>query len=458
MANNQLPDSDAGGSTAAPSVEALSQARGAEMGRFCWREVGLLYRREMRAAFRERAIVVNSILLPILLYPLILWLAFTGIMFVQGQTEGYVSRVVVADWPPGHPGLRRAFERDEGMHLWPLTNAVAEVERAVRDGRFEALVQFKTNDSPKQLSAPNFSVTITCNESRERSLKARDRVRDAVESYRQAWLKREASRRGISSPEWQQFGVALRNLASGKQLGAFILGLLLPILFVVMVAMGCFYPAVDATAGERERNTWETLMSTSASRSSIVTAKYLYVASLGGMAGVLNVMAMLATVKPLFAPLLEKAGGQVVFSVPWGAIPVLILAAALMAGFVAAGMMVFAAFARTFKEGQAMITPFYLVMILPLTFLQVPGLKFTLALAFVPVVNITMMVRSAVSGVFPVWPMLITLLASLAVVALCLKLAMFVLQFEDVMLGSYNGSLGRLLKERLLRVKPENSR
>lgn len=458
MANNQLPDSGAGGSTAAPSVEALAQARGAEMGRFCWREVGLLYRREMRAAFRERAIVVNSILLPILLYPLILWLAFTGIMFVQGQTEGYVSRVVVADWPPGHPGLRRAFERDEGMHLWPLTNAVAEVERAVRDGRFEALVQFKTNASPKQLSAPNFSVTITCNESRERSLKARDRVRDAVESYRQAWLKREASRRGISSPEWQQFGVTLRNLASGKQLGAFILGLLLPILFVVMVAMGCFYPAVDATAGERERNTWETLMSTSASRSSIVTAKYLYVASLGGMAGVLNVMAMLATVKPLFAPLLEKAGGQVVFSVPWGAIPVLILAAALMAGFVAAGMMVFAAFARTFKEGQAMITPFYLVMILPLTFLQVPGLKFTLPLAFVPVVNITMMVRSAVSGVFPVWPMVITLLVSLAVVALCLRLAMFVLQFEDVMLGSYNGSLGRLLKQRLFRANPENSR
>ena len=46
-----------------------------------------------------------------------------------------------------------------------------------------------------------------------------------------------------------------------------------------LVAVGCFYPAIDSTAGERERSTWETLMTVSASRGSIIAAKYLYVAS-----------------------------------------------------------------------------------------------------------------------------------------------------------------------------------
>ena len=100
-----------------------------------------------------------------------------------------------------------------------------------------------------------------------------------------------------------------------------------------------------------------------AARRSIVTAKYLYVATLGCLAGVLNVAAMLATMRPILAPLLARTGEQLEFTVsPWR-LPVVLLGAVLLAGFVAAGMMIFAVFARTFKEGQAMITPFYMLAV-----------------------------------------------------------------------------------------------
>jgi sodium transport system permease protein len=126
------------------------------------------------------------------------------------------------------------------------------------------------------------------------------------------------------------------------------------------------------------------------------------------------------------------------------------IAALLMAGLVAAGMMLFASFARTFKEGQAMITPFYLLVILPLMFLQVPGLTLNLPLALVPVVNVTLMVRAAVTGSFPLLPILITILVSAALIGVCIKVAAYVLQFEEVMMGSYNGSLLKFLKENAL--------
>jgi len=279
-----------------------------------------------------------------------------------------------------------------------------------------------------------------------------------IESYRENWLRREAMGRRIEPADWQGFTIATRNVASRKQMGAFIMGLMLPVLFVVMVAMGCFYPAVDATAGERERNTWETLMSTGANRTSIVIAKYLYVASLGGLAGTLNVAAMAATMKPIFAPLFEHGGGTLEFTVPFAALPVLALAALLLAGFVAAGMMIFASFARTFKEGQAMISPFYMIVLLPVMFLQVPGLQFSLPLAFVPIVNVTMMVRAAIAGNYPLVPMGITLVMSAVLIAGCIWLAAFVLRFEDVVMGSYGGSFNRFFKERMFgRRKPRPS-
>jgi len=182
-----------------------------------------------------------------------------------------------------------------------------------------------------------------------------------------------------------------------------------------------------------------------------VAAKYFSVASLGGLAGLLNVVAVLVTVKPIFGPILEEAGKTVEFALPLGAVPVLVLAAVLLAGFVAEGMMIFASFARTFKEGQAMITPFYLLIMLPVIFLQVPGLSLTPALALVPVVNITLMVREAISGTLQ-WPLIgLTTAASLLAVGACVRLAAFILQFEDILTGSYSGSLWKFSRERLLR-------
>ena len=91
----------------------------------------------------------------------------------------------------------------------------------------------------------------------------------------------------------------------------------------------------------------------------------------------------------------------------------------------------------------------YLLTIVPIIFLQVPGIKFTLPLACVPIANVTLMVREALSGVFH-WPQIgLTVASSLLVIGLCLRLATFLLQFEDVVLGSFNGSFSRFLQQRL---------
>jgi hypothetical protein len=194
-------------------------------------------------------------------------------------------------------------------------------------------------------------------------------------------------------------------------------------------------------------------MTTAAARESIVMAKYLYVVTLGGLAGSLNLLSIILTLKPVFAPLLAKAGQTLTFTIPIAGLPIVVLAAILLGGFVGAGMMIFAAFARTFKEGQAMITPFYMMVLLPVMFLQSPGLKFTLPLAFVPVANVTMMLRSAVSGEFPWLQICLTVVVSLAVIAACVRIATLILQFEDVVVGSYSGSPIKLLRERVLRRK-----
>ncbi len=416
-----------------------------------WSDIWVLYLREARAALRERTIVTNSILMPILLYPFMLWAMFSGIMFVRGQTEGFVSRVAVAGAPGEHAAFLHRLESDDKIELRKGTVEVAAAEREIAAGTLDALVEFRPAAATGAALAGNYSISLTANTSKERSAAARDRVKAALDSYRDEWLAKRARALGVDTASWQAFTIGRHNVASKREMGAFILGLMLPLFFVIMVAVGCFYPAVDATAGERERHTWETLASVAASRGSVVVAKYLYVASFGCVAGILNLASMTFSMRAVLAPLVARSGEVLEFKVPLLALPVMALGAVLLSLFVAAGMMIFASFARTFKEGQSMITPFYMLILLPVMFLQVPGLEFSLPLAFIPMVNVTMMVREAIGGTFHWLQIAVTVATEAATVAALLWVAAAILSFEDVVIGSYSGSFLTFVKQRMLK-------
>ena len=420
------------------------------------RDVWLWYAMEIRSALRERNIVINSLLLPLLLYPAMLWLMLSGFTFVQGQTAGLTSRVQVV----GEPALRDAFAERlrvaPKLEIVPASDSDAGDDGRIRAGEIDAVVVVAAaagSDSAPALVLPSplgsARFTARYDASKDRSRLAADRVRDVVDTLRRDVLLGEAAARGIGEDAWQAFHVGSVDTASREDIGALILKLLVPTILMVMVSLGCFYPAIDTTAGERERNTWETALSVSASRASIVTAKYFYVATFGAAAGLLNIIAMVLSLGPIIRQFTKGAGDKAAFAFPISAIPVTAVGTVIVALFVAAGLMILASFARTFKEGQSMASPFYLATMLPIMLLQSPDVEFTSVLALIPVANVAMVVREAIAGVFN-WP-LIALTAGVEIVAVaaCLWVATRVLAFEDVLVGGFNGSFFRFASQRL---------
>jgi len=271
-----------------------------------------------------------------------------------------------------------------------------------------------------------------------------------MDDYQASWVQREAEALGITEDDLEQFRVVSRNVSTGQEMGAIVLGQMIPLFLVVMVAVGCFIPAIDTTAGERERSTWETTMTVAASRSSVVMAKYLHVATLGIIAGVLNVVAIFVSIGAVLRPLIAGSGGNVSFSIPWLAVPVMSLGAVCLALFFAAGMMILAAFAQTFKEGQAMVGPVYALVLLPLLLGTQTDRTLTPLLAAIPVANVAMMIRDALRGVF-IWPLIgETIVVTLAAVIGFIALARSILRFEEFLMGSYDGSFWRFVTKRIV--------
>ena len=104
---------------------------------------------------------------------------------------------------------------------------------------------------------------------------------------------------------------------------------------------------------------------------------------MAAFAGILNLVAMLLSMKSVLVPLLGKEAEALTFQIPLYSLPLILLVTILLAFFVAAGMMILASFARNFREGQAMVSPFYIAVFVPVMFLQAPGLQFTAGLAFI---------------------------------------------------------------------------
>jgi len=436
------------------------------------RATWILYVRELRSALRERTIVVNGILMPIFLYPVLLWVMFSALTFVQGLNDTATSRIAFVSAPPDrHVALLDSIAAQDGMIViretegwgldgppqimasgFPLLPERRAME-ALLEGDLDVVVGFEPLPDSVSPLPDNMQVTVRYDRAESRSVQGLTRVERAVEGYRRGWVEHEVEDLGMTPEESTPFVIDSENVASGENLGKMLLGQMLSLFIVIMVALGCFVPSVDTTAGEQERSTWETIMTLAAPRSSIITAKYLSVATLGVVAGILNVLALFLSMGAVVRPLMEDAS-EITFRLPLASIPVMIAGAAALALFFAAAMMILASFARTFKDGQAMIQPVYWLVFLPVLLGNQSGQTLTPTVAAIPVANISMMIRDAINGIY-IWPLIAeALLVTLGTVAICLVVARYVLRFEDFLLGSFDGSLWRFLRSRLSTSKP----
>ncbi|MGE0487818.1 MAG: ABC transporter permease [Vulcanimicrobiota bacterium] len=410
--------------------------------KICWSDIFLLYRHELKSAFRESNIVLYSLLVPMLLYPLMVWLMMSAISFVDGQQQESVSKLMLHGLPAEHEKLRGLLESDAHIRLVDDGNPV----EALRAGRLDLLVDIIPNHG-----SPGFVVKLVFDDSKDLSKVARRRFSKVLTTYHTLYLERQVRELGLELRALQPFWIEADNRSSSQEVGQYLLGIFLPFTLIVILSIGGLYPAIDSTAGERERNTWETSMTIATPRINLLLAKYFYVSTMASLAGLLNLAAMIVSMRSIIAPLARELADSLSFTISWDSVIVIFIGSVLMAMMIGSGMMLLASFARTFREGQAMVTPIFMLTLLPVSIISDSSVEFTPGLALVPVLNIGMMWREAIHGVYN-WPLIaITLLVQLFLLLVAVWLATRILAYEDMVIGSYGGSFWKFAKDRLFR-------
>ncbi len=169
---------------------------------------------------------------------------------------------------------------------------------------------------------------------------------------------------------------------------------MIPLILTLMTITGAVYPAIDLTAGERERGTLETLVAAPIPRMRILVGKLVAIVSVSMLTAVVNLTGMMITVWVFGwdTMLFGEAG------LTWQPVLRILGLLVLFAAFFASVLLVITSFARSFKEGQAYLIPIMMVALAPGLMSLKPDLELTGLWAVTPLVNIVLLSRDVLTG------------------------------------------------------------
>ncbi len=400
--------------------------------------------KELRESLRDRRTTLTLVLMPLLVYPL-LGVLFRNVLIATNPAEsGPVPAVFAsdADWyafrdriVAGEALLVAAGEADaeaDRLDLKPLGPELPgdTLERAVERGEAEVGVRVSG-----EVGEPRF--TLLTRAGSPLSVSTARRIASRLDAVNEEALRDRLRAANLSTRVPVTFDTVFIEPTGG---GAISLTTVVPLILLLMTATGAVYPAIDTTAGERERGTLETLVAAPVSRLHVLLGKFVAVWAVAVLTAGANLIAMTATV---YAVGLDRAlFGE---AVPWWSLPATAGLLVLTAGFFAAVLLAVTSAARSFKEAQAYLIPLMLCCLAPGGLALTPSIELDLGWAAVPLVNLVLLARETLGGTAPLLPSLVVVLATVCYAGLALSVAARIFGTDAILYGG-PGGWGEFLK------------
>lgn len=394
------------------------------------RVVRAIYFKEVRETLRDRRTLFLLIAVPMIFYPLLL-IVFTEVLLSQKEKiEAEAGTVVLSANVPD--ALIKRIQADESLSVATPEDADA----ALLAGDVDALLSV-SEDIDKVLAANGTAeIKLKFNSVEPLSGNVAERLKDHLRDWKQELMDQRLERNGLDATFVAPLKLAADDVApSSRQIGS-VVAQFLPMLVLIFMITGAFYPAVDVTAGEKERKTIQTLVTSPVRPLEIVIGKYLTVLTVATISGMMNILSIVGIV---VHNVMNASGGDGIdlglSQVSAVDVLALIWTVLLLGVMFSAILMTIATFAETPKDAQNYLAPVYMICLLPVMVAQVPGIEISQGTAFIPVLNVALgMKEILVTGV--VWDHLFVVsISSLIVTVLTLVLAARLYTREELLIG-----------------------
>jgi len=390
-----------------------------------------LFRTEMRMLLRDRRVLLTSVVLPMLLTPLLM----IGSRATMKRHEQALRKMTYHYTVIGPEAASvRELVRSARAHLDSQAKTNAQefhFEEQRSDDATNALVKgdihfFLEGLKPGELPATTgtnapartgrrhsaedesenpvkgaWTVRVVFRGDRDESGSGSSQMSAALREARQVQRRDLLRSHGFPVKPSELAVVDRKDLASQRAVAGLTLGRGITLFLMLFILTGGAVVATDSIAGEKERGTLETLLTTAASRVEILAAKHLGVLAIALLITLLQSANLLVYVGFKVVPLPANLAAAVT---PGTAI-LLFLMYLPVAALIASVLLLISGYAKSYKEAQMYFMPVMLLAVLPALAPFLPGLSLRSIVVLLPVANIAIAAKDILTGSFD-WPMI----------------------------------------------------
>ncbi|MCI0515440.1 CPBP family glutamic-type intramembrane protease [candidate division KSB1 bacterium] len=390
----------------------------------------VVFRKELIDTLRDRRTLTVMVLVPILLYPLLF--AVLGQIMSAGMQQLEDEKSRVAYIPEIPPEFEQFLTAAPKIDLLVSPNPALDLQQR----QLQAYLMVKSGGA-------HDTIFVYYDAAVDRSRQAQKRIQDLLQQYRQQLQEQKLIQARVDISILAPFAVREINTAPPARMGGMLLGAIVPLLLIVTLMLGAMYPAIDLTAGEKERGTLETILTVPIQKLELLLGKFFTVTTIALITGVLNLVSMWLAYALGFIQM-GMINAPMEFSFSPLALAVLLIQLIPLALFLSAAILSVCIFARSFKDAQNFVTPLYLLLIFPALFASMPGMQINGLLASIPLLNVSLLFKEILLNNFDSEIIFTVFISNTVFAFLSILIFSKLFYAEEILLGEGKGWQFRL--------------
>lgn len=353
-------------------------------------------KKELLDIVRDKKTLVFTLILPILIYPLMFKFMSSSMEKAQSDVEKEINIYIEGDTDST---MAKVITSLENIKL-PDINSPAE---ALKNGDIQLIINIPENFDENIAAGKNETIDLLIDEESNKSMIASSMVNEIYENYKNTIIEQRLSEKGIDTSILKPFEV---NIKSGintdsedVNVMASMLLTMIPTLIVILMVSSTVGMAADLGAGEKERFTFEPLLSTSAKRSSLLWGKITALCTISFIALVANLAAMVFSMQRF----MTFGEGEVQFSLQPSTILGMLIIGCLVLVTLSALQISVSIYARSTKEANSYLAAITMpTMILSFLPYMMDAKGINPAFFNIPITNAICLMKEFTVGIFDI--------------------------------------------------------
>ena len=353
-----------------------------------------IFKKELTDVLRDRRTLFFMIAMPVIVMPLIFIGSLKFQEYQNKKSEEKILNIALVN-ESGETKIRDYILNQKGVNLIEDIDADS-LEAGIKSDSLQGGLYIGRNFLD-DISTNQMGAIEIYYKSSDLMSKAKRRINNALEQYKNEIVTDRLSQYNLGQDLLEPIEIINRDMSTKKETVGKLVGGLIPYMLVMFIFLGAMYPAIDLGAGEKERGSLETLLSSPATKFEITMGKLMVVSLTGLASGLISVIGISFPMyfidnipEQIKSTVLEIISPFMIISIVFLMIPIAI--------FFASMLLSISFYARSFKEAQSLMGPLNIAIIIPLMLTLGPGFEIDHVTALIPLVNVGLLTKEILAG------------------------------------------------------------